>query len=280
VGFLDKHVRAEVARGELTCAEIIARLGPDEDRDRAWSIAADAMAGHLAAQAGWPAVTDNDRLTAAFAALDAAGIVAREHWTGTLSDGRYEIGTPAGRGYCFYHRQDEERCVAGGGLLIAYGTASDDGDVAAVGRAVAAALAAEGLTVEWDGTPEARIEVRMPWRVRRTGPLAAAPPSPLPADALRMMNVDRDGWDGPTAPPVRNVSAAVLAAYVPLLPAGAWVVASGDVVGIRFTRDGDGIVAVVETMELLVDDEAVFHPEPPVRVAPDAVWPLLRDRLR
>ncbi|WP_432824832.1 DUF6891 domain-containing protein [Dactylosporangium sp. CA-092794] len=285
--WVEEFVRTEVTLGRRTCAEIMIELTDEGDRERAWPVVAEAFAEHLAAQADWPAVTDNDRVTAAFRRLDADGILAREGFTSTISDGRYEIHgllrhRPEARGYAFYHRQDEGTCAAGGGLLVAYGARTGDGDTAAVGREVAAALAAEGLDVDWDGDPASRIRVRMAWRVRRTGPLAAAPPAPLPADGDERVGVDRWDWSGPTEPPLGSQSAAVLAgAYLPLLPPGARVKVFGDRAAVEFTRDGDELVAATSIMELPdgPDGEPVFRDEPAVRVPAGEAWPLLRAQI-
>src|SRR5262245_38512337 len=45
------------------------------------------IAEHLREQATWPAVTDYDRLDAAFAELDASGILARQNYEQTLTSG-------------------------------------------------------------------------------------------------------------------------------------------------------------------------------------------------
>ncbi|MFC7105014.1 DUF6891 domain-containing protein [Nonomuraea rubra] len=89
-------------------------------------VVAEEFAGHLAAQAGWPAVTDNDRLSLAMGELAMAGIVAREHYTCCMSCGIAEMGREISglsgvRGYVFYHGQDVERAVAGGGVYLAFG---------------------------------------------------------------------------------------------------------------------------------------------------------------
>jgi hypothetical protein len=202
--------------------------------------------------------------------------VARESFTSTMSDGRYEIGAlmrdrPDARGFAFYHEQDEWSCIASARLMIAYGDRDDDAQRAAVGREVAAALRAEGHDVAWNGDPDTRIEVRMDWQLRRTGDLAAAPPHPWPEDDQRV-NVDRTDWGYPSEPPVGRQSLAVFAgAYLPLLPPGAEATAWGEEAGVRFTRDGDDLVAVVM---------AEGPDEPPVRLPRLEAWPLVHERLK
>jgi uncharacterized protein DUF6891 len=131
------------------------------------------LARHRADEALWPSVTDNDRLDRAFAALDRSGVVARQNFACCRSCGFAEIGDevadPAtAQGFVFFHNQDTERAADGGGLYLAYGSFRDeDRETAAVGRRVVAALAAEGLTAEWDGSPDTRIAVPVDWKRRR-----------------------------------------------------------------------------------------------------------------
>lgn len=127
-----------------------------------------------AEQAGWPGTTDTDRLFAALDALDADGVTARADFTCCRTCADAEIGAEAAegaRGYVYFHQQDTARAVAGGGLLLAYGTLPGSAeDTAAVGRAVRAALAGAGLPVEWDGSPESRIRVApLVWQRRLPG---------------------------------------------------------------------------------------------------------------
>jgi len=72
------------------------------------------------------------------------------------------------RGYAFYHMQDTESAVEGGGLYLNYG-ALQDGEAAAVeiGKEIAAILKQRGLEVFWDETWEKRIGVKMDWKRRR-----------------------------------------------------------------------------------------------------------------
>ena len=139
----------------------------------------EALAAHAAEQRGWPARTDCDRLDAAFAALEQAGVVARQHFTCCGTCGLAEIdreiaaveaaGTRT-RGYAFYHWQDTEAAVEGYGLCLYYGSCLDDeaADLA-IGREIAAELERQGLRPEWDGRLERRIEVPMDWKRRRAG---------------------------------------------------------------------------------------------------------------
>lgn len=135
------------------------------------------LAAHAAAEANWPAITDCDRLDAAFEALEAKGIVARHNFTCCMTCGSAEIGeeiaaaqaigVPA-YGYAFYHMQDTDSAVAGGGIYIAYG-ALEEGEAAAldVAREIVSTLEAHGLETEWDGSWDRRIGVPLLWQRRR-----------------------------------------------------------------------------------------------------------------
>ncbi|MFG1927149.1 DUF6891 domain-containing protein [Cryptosporangium sp. NPDC048952] len=188
------HIRTQVGRGSRTFVEVVddtvEYLGdeaePGELRPVAWSIASDEFAAALAAQATWPERTDNDRLTEAFRALDAAGIVARQDFACCQNCGLAEIGgtvpdPAAARGYVFYHQQDTDSAVAGEGVHLAYGLFGAP-PTTEIGTEVTTALTAAGLPVNWDGTTGQRIHVPLDWAIRRHGRLAAfaAAPEPLP----------------------------------------------------------------------------------------------------
>ncbi|MEU8539117.1 hypothetical protein AB0C52_03805 [Streptomyces sp. NPDC048717] len=120
-------------------------------------------------------LTDPERLTAAFAALDDAGIITRENYTCCRTCGIGEIGGEDGaeeaRGYVFFHEQCTEGAAAGGALFLLYGGFDESGETtAAVGREVTEALRGQGLTVAWDGDPESAIQVTgLDWRKRLIG---------------------------------------------------------------------------------------------------------------
>jgi hypothetical protein len=94
---------------------------PEVVEPLAWRLVDTELAAHLAVQAGWPQVTDSDRLSAAFRDLDSGGIVAREDVACCQSCGHAEIGDElrdgdTADGYVFYHRQDAQRAVEAGEL--------------------------------------------------------------------------------------------------------------------------------------------------------------------
>ncbi len=137
----------------------------------------EAIAQHDAQQQAWAATTDCDRLDTAFAALDAAGVVARQNFTCCQTCGVAEMKTevagrarhlPSARGYTFYHQQDTEGAVDGGGLFLTYGATGGPAEASVqIGHEVVAALRAAGLDPVWDGTVRKRIRVPLEWQRRR-----------------------------------------------------------------------------------------------------------------
>jgi hypothetical protein len=128
-------------------------------------------------QASWPIPTDCDRLDRAFAALERAGVVARQNFTCCQTCGHAEIGDEIAQaltkaeaiGYTFYHMQDTERAAEGGGLFLAYGSLErTEAAQQKVGWSIVEALRREGLPAEWNGDVGKRIEVKnLLWRRRR-----------------------------------------------------------------------------------------------------------------
>ncbi|TNF24963.1 MAG: hypothetical protein EP329_23925 [Deltaproteobacteria bacterium] len=128
-----------------------------------------AEAAALAAEeAGWPEVTDCDRLDRAFAALRREGVFAKQNAGYTQHDGYDDFLLAVRRsprpeailGYCFCHGQDLERAIAGEGLRLGFGPkdpATEQTRGVEVGRRVVAALAREGLASRWNGTFAERI---------------------------------------------------------------------------------------------------------------------------
>jgi hypothetical protein len=182
-------VRTRVALAEQPCAAIVEETvdflldeaDPATVTELAWRIAESEFAAHLAAQQTWDSITDSDRLTLAFTALDMAGIVAREIFTCCQHCGHAEICGEAGpdaRGYVFYHRQDAESAADGGALHLAYGPFAETGEVQVITEIIEA-LTRQGLPAEWNGDLYQRIRVPLRWQRRRVGDLAEVPPPGL-----------------------------------------------------------------------------------------------------
>ncbi|GIE85064.1 DUF6891 domain-containing protein [Actinoplanes regularis] len=250
-----QHIVNHVARGRRDCATIVedtveylhGEAEPAQIRALAWGLVGPAFEAHLAAQAGWPERTDNDRLTDAFQALDRAGIVAREEFSCCQNCGVAEIGgeSESGRGYVFYHWQDAERAADGGTLYLAYGLikpAAEGASAVRIGQEVAAALRAEGLEVVWDGSAGQRINVRMTWARRRHGRLAAY----LAEDPAGSPAIEVEVISGKAGPGVGGVTPALQLErlVLPWLP---------DEVTVRLTTPDGRAIEVHREFDRLVD---------------------------
>jgi hypothetical protein len=128
------------------------------------------------AEASWPDTTDCDRVDKAFEELNSRGVIALHNAGYTMSDGISEVsevlherGRKGIKGYCFYHGQDVERAMAGGGLTVAFGDLDDDKlKKTEIGYLVKDVLQEFGLTVDWNGDPETRLNIpALDWQRRR-----------------------------------------------------------------------------------------------------------------
>jgi hypothetical protein len=183
---LHEFVRLHVAAGYASADEIVnAALDsfmdgthdPAAVRAAAAALADQAITAHHADQAAWPERTDCDRLDAAFAELEHAGIVARQHFSCCATCGAEEIhdeihdatreGQPP-RGFTFFHIQDTEHAVAGESLYLSYGSANRDRTEAlAIGQEVVETLSRHGLEPSWNGRFAHRIALPVVWQRRR-----------------------------------------------------------------------------------------------------------------
>jgi hypothetical protein len=169
-------VRSFVWTGEYDADEIPwlieDSLGVGDVVDQRWlsDVIAAEMAAKGEAEQTWPPVTDCDRLDRAFQALQRQGIIALHRAGFTQSDGLEEVeddyheaGGEASdyAGHCFYTEQDQQGALDGSGMYIGVGHLSgDDAKGVEVGHRLRAALEAEGLIVEWDGTIGRRLFVK------------------------------------------------------------------------------------------------------------------------
>lgn len=174
---LREHVRVQVALGyhdaDWIADEAASMFEVDEE---VVAPIVDECITALAAEA-WPEVTDCDRLDAAFAGLDRAGVRARQHFACCNRCGHHEmtedihlareLGAKI-EGYTFYHRQDAEAVVTSGLLRIRYATlgGEDEAD-AALGWRIVAALREQGFSPVWSGDPFETIVLQgFVWRRR------------------------------------------------------------------------------------------------------------------
>lgn len=153
------------APGELDPAEIAAAV--DE-----------AISRHELEKRSWPEVTDCDKLDAVFEAISKRGIIGLQNAGYTQSDG-YDDCREAHRcapepakilGYCFYHGQDLESAVAGGGLYLAFGPVNPKEEQTTgpqVGRIIVEEAERVGFHVTWDGSFGHRILIApFDWKKR------------------------------------------------------------------------------------------------------------------
>lgn len=134
------------------------------------------IAAYRQDERGWPEVTDYDRLDRIFTELERQGIVCRQNFSCCGNCGSAEIwdevreveatGLPV-RGYAFFHMQDTESAIDGGGLYLNYGAVTEgEAPALEVAREVTDALTQAGLRIDWDGSWGRRIGVRLDWQRR------------------------------------------------------------------------------------------------------------------
>ena len=184
-----EHARRMVLPGFIPhpeARELIRELAEDDEElgvggDRAEAILDEVWRQRADEQRSWRGLSDADRLDAAFAELEASGVVARMSFTCCGSCGAAEIydevapGTSP-RGYVFFHQQDADGLAEPDAhLYLSYGTFGRRGlsdedyerEALAVGELIRRTLEASGLRVHWDGTFAMRIGlVGLDWRRR------------------------------------------------------------------------------------------------------------------
>ncbi len=123
----------------------------------------------------WPEVTDCDRLDQAFEAMNLRGIIALQNTGQTMSDGLEDVAEAleeceegGAYGYCFYHGQDLERALEGGGLFLAFGDLNNEEEASlTIAEAVKACLEVQGFVIEWDGDANSRLGIpEFDWKRR------------------------------------------------------------------------------------------------------------------
>ena len=139
-------------------------------------ILSEELAAQLKKQEKWPEITDCDRLDSVFNALEEKGIVSRQNFSCCGTCGAAEIwdeieaSQNAGktvRGYTFFHMQDTESAVEGGGLYLNYGSSDaeeGEGACVSIGNEIQRELEAHDLKTSWDGTLSTRISVSLDWK--------------------------------------------------------------------------------------------------------------------
>jgi len=182
-----RQIERDVAGGFLTRDEILQgaidvyedEADPALVRSEGRRMLDAALAARAREQADWPETTDCDRLDAAFATLEAEGVISRQNFSCCGNCGSGEIwdeietaragGRPA-TGYAFYHQQDTESAAEGYGLYLNYGACEEGPEAAvAIGHQIVNRLQEHGLQTDWDGRIEKRIGVSLDWKRRSVG---------------------------------------------------------------------------------------------------------------
>jgi hypothetical protein len=145
-------------------------------RPHAERLLREAIDAKLKIEQSWPATTDCDRFDAAFADLEGAGIVCRQHFSccGTCAAGEIwdeiEAERAKGReiiGCAHYNCQDTESAVEGDGIYLSYGSVlRGERPSIDIGHKIAEAMRSHGLKVTWDGSLSRRIHVALDWKRR------------------------------------------------------------------------------------------------------------------
>lgn len=118
--------------------------------------------------------SDCDRYAAAQAALASQGICLEADFTCCNTCGHAEIGDSIAKmeqesgnkvwGYGFYHQQDTECAVDGGGVMLGFSKwqENDNRSASDLATAIVSALKQEGLEASWGGDVGRKIDVPMP----------------------------------------------------------------------------------------------------------------------
>ena len=189
---LTEYMRQRLVEGFLSSDEVLQQViedvtheHPGEDLAPAASaLLPQLLAERATEQRSWPAVTDCDRLDAAFEELNSMGIMARHDWTCcsncAAAEMPFEFKRLRGRwqgvpiiGYVCYHHQETEAAACGGGLFLGFGSterATSEADFHArsveVAQAVCDVLGKHGLPVSWNKTVQEKIGVQLNWQRR------------------------------------------------------------------------------------------------------------------
>jgi len=142
-------------------------LDGDVDEDMLRSLVKKEIALKQQEERTWPKITDCDKIDAVFEALNRGGVIALQNAGYTMSDGHDDVSQVLAEldhksisGYCFYHGQDIEGVVAGGGLMLAFGDLANTPEgKTKVGKLICSALKANGLNYDWNENPEKRINI-------------------------------------------------------------------------------------------------------------------------
>jgi hypothetical protein len=171
---VQRNAEFAVALGFDTRAQILddALLGATEaERPAITELVDEAFRKHFEKQKTWKGRTDCDRLSAAFAALNRARVIARENFGMTRTSSRGEMNSllakePSRLGYVFITPEDLSTVFDDQGVTLIVGAAAPREDAhEAVVKTVISALQKQGLAAEWSGLT--KVWVPLDWKKRR-----------------------------------------------------------------------------------------------------------------
>ena len=184
---LREHIDVRVRSGYGSDTDVLTRI-EEQVRDELRNTDGAEVEGLLAeARAGleqqrrrertWAEATTNDHIDEAFDALAELGVIALQNAGYTMSDGwsdvaEAQLDQPDAWGGTFFHGQDVESGVRGGGLLLAFGAFADgperEGESLRLAKMICEELNRCGVATKWDGTIRQRISIpAFEWRKRR-----------------------------------------------------------------------------------------------------------------
>lgn len=187
---LAEHIRRGLAEGfqapeavAKQAVEIVSEEHTDSDlTSAARAVLAKLLVERQDEQRSWPAVTDCDRLDAAFEQLNALGIMARHHWACCSNCAAAEMPDEFDRiggawqgvpivGYTCYHHQNTASAVEGDGLYLGFGSTERapseqvyQEQCLKIAQTVCDVLVSHGLKVTWNGTYQQRPHVSLHWQ--------------------------------------------------------------------------------------------------------------------
>jgi len=171
-GFLDRAAIAGLAMD--------AAAGRESLRSEVENVVDDELAAHQKREAEWKFLTDPDRLSRAFVALEKDKVIARERFSDCrkcgvadmklLREDLLEKGRRAD-GYVFFTDQDADGVSKAGELVLEYGSFRDDDEATArIAEKLAQVLRAQGLTVVAETDEEKSsylVLTGLDWKKRR-----------------------------------------------------------------------------------------------------------------
>lgn len=106
---------------------------------------------------------DKKPLNTAFSAMRKAGIFARQSFECCQSCGLASVPEEQAekRGYVFYHQQDAEDLKKKGECYLAWGIGGGMGAQKNFGNKVREILESAGVVVDWNGSNDTRIKIKL-----------------------------------------------------------------------------------------------------------------------